>query len=80
MFSRPLRERRWEQTGAAVHVRETGTVVVVANSLVMSEITGMPGGTALLLAHGQEAMIERSTDPAEVACFTLLRDGTVRPG
>jgi len=78
VFSRPLRERRWEQTGAAVHVRETGTLVIVANSLAMSEITGVQGGTALLLAHGQEAMIECCTDPAQVACFTLLRDGTAR--
>lgn len=81
VFSRPLRERRWEETGAGVFVRGSGAAVIVANSLVMAQVTNLAGGIALVLVPGQEqALIERCSDPVQVACFTLLPDGTVRAG
>jgi predicted amidohydrolase len=79
VFSRPIRERRWEQSAGAVHVRETGATIVVSNSLVMSEITGTSAGTSLVLAPGQdEVLVGRSEQPAMPTCFTLLADGTAK--
>jgi predicted amidohydrolase len=79
VFSRPLQEHRWEQSAAAVHARETGTAVIVSNSLVMSRILARKGGTALVLAPDSgQALIASVEDPAEPACFLLAADGTAQ--
>ena len=77
VFARPIREHRWEQTAAQVHARETGTTIVVSNSLVMATIAPREGGTSLVLSpHRAEALIGESRDPSEPACFVLLGDGS----
>jgi predicted amidohydrolase len=77
VFSRPIKARRWENTAADVHARETGTTVVVSNSLVMSSILSTEGATAMLLAPGtRDALLATSGGPADVVSFRLLPDGT----
>ena len=77
VFSRPIKARRWENTAADVHARETGTTVVVSNSLVMSSILSTEGATAMVLAPGtRDAVLATSTDPGDVVSFRLLPDGT----
>lgn len=78
VFSRPIKPHRWEEVAAATHVRETGSTVVVANSLVMHSILGgEQGGTALATWPGtKKAVIDQSRDPAQPVCFMLGRDGT----
>ena len=79
VFSRPLRQHRWENAAADEHMRETGSTVVVANSLVMRTILGdADGGTALAASPwSRSAAIGRCEDPADIVCFTLHRDGAV---
>lgn len=78
VFSRPLKPHRWEQTAAAVHLRETGTTVIVSNSLIMARILDErdPGTSLVVTPDGKGAVIGRSTDPAEPVCFRLLPDGS----
>jgi predicted amidohydrolase len=77
VFGRPLQARRWENTAADVHARETGTTVVVSNSLVMSSILSTEGASAMVLAPGsRDALLATSAGPADVVSFRLLPDGT----
>jgi predicted amidohydrolase len=79
VFSRPLRAHRWEQVAAAAHSRETGTTVIVSNSLVMSRVLSQRGGTALVLApEPDDALIAGVEDPAEPVCFLLRADGSAQ--
>jgi predicted amidohydrolase len=80
VFSRPIQARRWENTAADIHARETGTTVVVSNSLVMSSILSTDGASAMVLAPGsRDALLGTSTGPADVVSFRLLSDGTAEP-
>src|SRR5205823_9258516 len=47
VLSRPIKEHRWEQQAADIHVRSVGATVIVSNSLVVGTISGADGGTAL---------------------------------
>jgi predicted amidohydrolase len=77
VFARPIREHRWEEVASRAHARETGTTIVVSNSLVMQSIAPRDGGSSLVLApHKSEALIGRSSDPAGPACFMLTPDGS----
>jgi predicted amidohydrolase len=65
VFSRPLKARRWENTAGDVYVRETGTAVVVSNSLVMSSILSTEGASAMVLAPGtRDALLAPRAVPA----------------
>lgn len=79
VFSRQIKPHRWEQTAAAVHARETGTPVIVSNSLVMPTVQGdADPGTSLAITPGSDgALLGRSSGPADVVCFRLLPDGTL---
>ena len=79
VFSRPVKARRWEQTAAAVHVRETGASVIVANSLVMATIlaTADPATALVVPAVGESALLGHASGPAGLARFRLQPDGTV---
>ena len=80
VFSRPIKARRWENTAGDVYARETGTTVVVSNSLVMSSILSTEGASAMVLAPGtRDALLGTSAGPADVVCFRLLPDGTAVP-
>jgi predicted amidohydrolase len=80
VFSRPLKARRWENTAGDIYVRETGTAVVVSNSLVMSSILSTEGASAMVLAPGtRDALLAMSAGPADVVSFRLLPDGTAEP-
>jgi predicted amidohydrolase len=78
VFSRPIKPHRWEQVAAAAHLRETGSTVIVSNSLIMHSILGdQRGGTALAAWPGlRSAVIGGRDDPAQIVSFTLGRDGT----
>lgn len=78
VFSRALQKHRWEQAAASVHVRETGTTVIVSNSSVMATILGIatPGTSLVVTPNSSGAAVGYSTDPAVPACFRLLPDGS----
>jgi predicted amidohydrolase len=78
VFSRPLKTHRWEQTAAAVQVRETGTTVVVANSLVMATIMGAtnPATSLVVPADGGAALLGQAGQAADLTRFRLHRDGS----
>ncbi|MGA2163602.1 MAG: hypothetical protein ABSH36_03950 [Solirubrobacteraceae bacterium] len=79
VFSRPIKARRWENNAGDVHVRETGTTVVLSNSLTMSSILANEGASAMVLAPAvRDALLATSTGPAHVVCFRLLPDGTAK--
>jgi predicted amidohydrolase len=82
VFSRPIQPHRWEQTAAAAHARETGTTVIVCNSLVMAAILGTkdPGTSLVYTPAGERAVVGRSRDAARPVCFRLLPDGAVELG
>jgi predicted amidohydrolase len=80
VFSRALREHRWEQTAATVHVRETGTTVIVSNSMVIPTSLGEidPGTSLVVTPDGEGAIVGKSADPAKPVCFRLLPDGSAQ--
>jgi predicted amidohydrolase len=77
VFSRPLRERRWEQRAAQTYGEATGTTAVISNSLIVQAITGKGGGSAMVLSPASgEALIGSSASATEPTCFLLGADGT----
>jgi predicted amidohydrolase len=78
VFSRPVQPYRWEQSAGTVHVRETGTAVVVANSLIMASILHAtnPGTALLIKPDGDGVLLGRSPDPNSVVCFHIHPDGS----
>lgn len=77
VFSRPLQLHRWEQTAATVHARETGTSVVVANSLVMATILGAANpASALVVPAVGDSALSPVGGPADLARFRLESDGS----
>jgi predicted amidohydrolase len=76
VFGRPIQEQHWEQQAANVHVRTIGATVVVANSLVVHEITGKNGATAIVVPAAGKVKLDRADGPADVVCFRLDPDGS----
>jgi predicted amidohydrolase len=78
VFSRPVQPYHWEQSAGAVHVRETGTAVVVSNSIVMASILRIadPGTSLLVKPNGDGAVLGRSRDPATAIRFHIHPDGS----
>lgn len=76
VFGRPIQEQRWERQAANVHVRAIGATVVVANSLVLHEITGKDGATAIVVPAAGKVKLDRAGGPADVVCFRLAPDGS----
>jgi predicted amidohydrolase len=72
VFARPTKDRRWERAKAEVYSDATGSSVVVANSLVVAAVLGMPErtGTAIAVAPG-EAAVGHAAEPDDVIVFTL---------
>jgi predicted amidohydrolase len=78
VFARPTQDRRWERSRAEVYSDATGSSVVVANSLVIASILGIPApvGTAIAVAPG-EAVVGQASEPDDVVVF-VLSGGTPR--
>lgn len=77
VFSRPLREHRWEHQRSEVYGQATGTTAVISNSLVMRSILGKGDGTCLLVGPAlEQPLLGESRSATEVRCFVLSLDGT----
>ena len=76
VFARPTKDRRWERTRAEIYSDAIGSIVVVANSLVIAEIlrSPTPVGTAIAVAPGHAA-VGHSCEPEDVVVFALECDG-----
>jgi hypothetical protein len=72
VFARPTKDRRWERAKAEIYSDATGSNVVVANSLVVASILGIPAstGTAIAVAPG-EAVVGHAARPDDVVIFRL---------
>jgi predicted amidohydrolase len=75
-FSRPTKDRRWERAAADVHLHETGTTVIVSNSLVMHSILSSDGGTSFVLPPDGIARLGASIVAEQPVCFDLMPDGS----
>ncbi len=79
VFARASRDRRWERASADVHVRSTGAVVAISNSLVVPRLMGAEDpGTGLVTGPGaRDAVVLRAASAADVVAATLHADGSV---
>ena len=80
VFARPNQDHRWERAAADVHAQNTGSTIVVANSLVMASILGEQAsgdGTGMVVWPGaSDALVLKAETPDVAACFQLGPDGT----
>jgi predicted amidohydrolase len=86
-FARPTKDRRWERDAAGLLSRESGAVVVVANSLITRTTLTEAGatidpeaGTGLIVTSGgggAKGTVLRQLDPEGVAAATVHMDGQV---
>lgn len=80
VFAQPIRAWHWEQAAGQAHARSTGSVVVVANSLVVARVMGakMPAACSLVhTPHG--SVLQAASGPLE-PMRSVVHDGRTPTG